>query len=105
MSRAVWQHKYQSDRDVETWNLPELPDGFLTIGGTPVRLYVAIQGHWRGYFVLTRLLWQAADRQAPFALAFAPHSWTPINPQPAPPRPRSVRYTLHIPVHANRGTR
>ena len=96
MSRGVWQHKRLSERRLETWNLPDLPDGFLGVSGA-VRLYVAMEGHWRGYFVLTRLLWSPSDPRAPFSLVFAPDSWVPIEPRPAPPRPRSQRFTLDIP--------
>jgi len=96
MSRGGWRHKRVSERRLETWNLPDLPDGFLAASGF-ARLYVAIEGQWRGYFVITRLLWSPSDPRAPFSLAFAPASWVAIEPLPAPPRPRSQRFTLDIP--------
>lgn len=103
MSKGVWQHKRQSSRPLETWNLPELPADFLDVY-MHSRLYVAIQGCWRGYFVLNRLLWSPSDVRAPFSLAFAPASWTPIDPRSAPPRCRAHRYTLDVPRRPNRRT-
>lgn len=82
---------------METWNLPDLPEDFLD-AAVSARLYVAIRRFWRGYFVLDRLLWNRPDVKAPFTLAFAPDSWTAIDPQPAPPRSRALRYTLQVPV-------
>lgn len=103
MSRWAWLHKSRSDRSLETWNLPELPDGFLA-PGNKTRMYVAIERHWRGYFLLKRLIWTPSDGKAPFCLAFAPSSWTAIDPVPAPPRIRAQRCTLDVPK-SNTGTR
>ena len=95
MSSAAWRHKCNSPLGRETWCLPELPDNFIG-GGNPARLYVAIRGYWRGYFIVDQLLWNPADRHAAFSLAFAPSSWNAIDPLPAPPR-HITRFTLNIP--------
>lgn len=96
MSRAVWEHKHESDREVEAWNLPDLPDNFITAQGGD-RLYVAIGGYWRGYFLLKSLCVNLKDRRAPFAISFLPASWTAIPPVPSPKRARGVRFTTEVP--------
>lgn len=94
MSRAVWQHKCDTSVRTQSWNLRQLPDNFLPAGAT-VRLYVAIQGHWRGYFHVHAFQWTPEDRASPFALYFAPGSWVPIEACPAPRRP-PTGYTLDV---------
>ena len=104
MSPAVWRHKRNSPQSWETWSLPQLPEDFLRVA-VPAPLYVAIQRTWRGYFVLSRLLWTPKDPHAPFTLTFAPGSWTPIDPQPAPRRSNALRYTLQVPRHQSKRNR
>jgi hypothetical protein len=98
MSSSVWQHKCDTEHSTQAWNLPELPDGFLPPPAAgAARLYVATRGRWRGYFRVHAFQWNPADRACPVALLFAPQSWTPIEPQSAPPRdPRG--YTLDVPL-------
>lgn len=62
---------------VATWNTRRLPTR-LTPGWTN-RLFVAAQGHWRGYFPLSgEVFWNPRDAAAPYALIFDPRRWTPI---------------------------
>jgi hypothetical protein len=96
MSRAVWQHKCDGSVRTQSWNLMHLPDDFLPSGGT-VRLYVAMQGHWRGYFQVHAFQWTPEDHAGPFALFFAPGSWMPIDACPAPRR-LPTGYTLDVPA-------
>ena len=96
MSRAVWQHKHEGPERQQAWNLPQLPDGFLPAAGD-ARLYVAIRGHWRGYFRIHAFQWTPTDRACPFALIFAPGTWTPVEPTLAPQR-TPCGYTLDVPV-------
>jgi hypothetical protein len=95
MSAAVWRHKREERGGRQAWNLSGCPEGVL---GSPagVRLYVATEGHWRGYFVLDTLQWNPHDRRYPVTVSFAPRSWTVIDPRPAGPRPR-CGYTTEVP--------
>jgi hypothetical protein len=96
MSRAVWQHKREDAPRRQAWNLPQLPDGFLPPTGA-ARLYVAIRGHWRGYFRIQAFHWTPTDRACPFALLFAPDTWTPVAATPAPQR-TPCGFTLDVPA-------
>ena len=96
MSRTVWQHKREGTDRSQVWNLRRLP-AELTGRKTTVRLYVAIRGCWRGYFLFHAFLFNPSDSDCPFALVFDPGSWTPIPPTPAPPQHRRFDYTLNVP--------
>lgn len=98
MSRGVLEHKRQNDVAVQVWNLRRLPNGFAEtfVAG---RLFVAVAGHWRGFFRLAApILYNAADPLCPYALSFHPNSWTAVFPQQAPPRNRRTGYTLDLPT-------
>ena len=95
LSRGVWQHKCEEGCRTQAWNLPQLPDNFVLRHGQ-VRLYVAIRGYWRGYFVVKAFSWNIADRSCPYVLLFDPASWTAILPVRAPAR-RGARYTVDVP--------
>ena len=98
MSRGVLEHKRHNDVAVQVWNLRRLPDGFAEafVAG---RLFVAVAGHWRGFFRLKApILCNADDPACPYALAFDPNSWTAIFPQRAPTRDRRTGYTLDLPT-------
>jgi len=70
-------------RAVATWNTRRLPTR-LTPGWTN-RLFVATQGHWRGYFPLSGdVFWNPRDVAAPYALIVDPRRWRPIGPTPCP---------------------
>ena len=97
MSRGVLEHKRQDDVAVQVWNLRRLPDGFATASGAG-RLFVAVEGHWRGFFRLSpNIMRNEADSACPYTLAFDPKSWTPIPPERAPQCDRQSGYTLAPP--------
>lgn len=97
MSRGVLEHKRQNDVAVQVWNLRRLPDGFAET--TAGRLFVAVDGHWRGFFSLSpRIMRNEADPACPYTLPFDPNSWTPIHPQRSPPRNLQTGYTLDMPI-------
>ena len=82
---------------VQVWNVGPLPDAFGR-GRPPRRLFVAVRGQWRGFFVLSgQVLFNAQDSACPYTLIFDPRTWTPITPQPAPPRTHGPSYTLDVP--------
>jgi hypothetical protein len=98
MSRGVLEHKREvTDTRGQVWNVGVLPDKFAR-GEGPNLLFVAVDRYWRGFFVLTpEVLCNARDQGRPYTLIFAPESWTPIEPLPAPHRSRGKGYTLQVP--------
>jgi len=107
MSSEVLAHK-QGDEPgrVQVWNVGPLPDAF-GCGNPPRCLFVAVRGQWRGFFVLNgQVLFNAQDSPRPYTLIFDPRTWTPITPQPAPPRTHGPGYTLDVPqLHGKRKAR
>lgn len=98
MSRGVLEHKRRDDVAVHVWNLRRLPDGFANVPGTG-RLFVAVDGHWRGFFRLSpQIIRNESDPTCPYTLAFDPRSWTTILPARAPHRDRHAGYTLDTPT-------
>jgi hypothetical protein len=86
MSPAVFEHKLECAHDGKspeaTWNTRRVPKE-LTPGWTN-RLFVAVNGHWRGYFLLSgEVLWNPDD-DVPCSLIFDTRRWTPIELVPAP---------------------
>ena len=70
-------------RAVATWSTRRLPTR-LTPGWTN-RLFVGVQGRWRGYFPLSgEVFWNPRDAAAPYALIFDPRRWTPIGAAACP---------------------
>jgi len=51
MSRGVLAHKFSTEHEVLAWNMKELPDQ-LGQPPEPHRLFIAVEGSWRGFFVL-----------------------------------------------------
>ena len=52
MSRGVLAHKRDAgEHDIQVWNMKALPDE-LSRSPEPHRLFVAVDGNWRGFFVL-----------------------------------------------------
>ena len=97
MAWEVLDHKRHNDHAVQVWNLRHLPDGFVQGVGAG-RLFVAVDGHWRGFFRLRRrIMRNEADWACPYTLSFDPQSWTAIPPQSAPSRNRRTGYTLDLP--------
>jgi len=85
MPAEVLAHKLQARHDAnpeQVWNLSRWPSRLRDPG--PHRLFVAAEGAWRGYFVISReALYNPRDPSAPFGLLFETRSWTPIPPAPA----------------------
>jgi hypothetical protein len=84
MPAEVLEHKLQAAQEVnseQAWNLSRWPTGFSQEGEH--RLFVAVNGAWRGYFTLSReALFSPNDPSVPFTLLFDTRSWTPIHPVP-----------------------
>jgi len=98
MSRGVLQHKRDTDCATQVWNLHQLPEGFIEAPG-PHRLFVAVDGHWRGFFrLLPPVMQNDQDRTARFTLAFDPITWIPVLPESAPPRERDQGFTVTVPT-------
>jgi len=98
MSKSVLDHKREIDgARRQAWNVGLLPDNYGRDKG-PNRLYVSVDGYWRGFFVLaTDLLCNVNDRKRPYTLLFDPSTWTPIEPVPSVRRTRGSGYTLDVP--------
>lgn len=63
----------------QAWNLSRWPRRFSEEGEH--RLFVAVNGAWRGYFTLSdEALYSPNDASVPFTLLFDTCSWTPIEP-------------------------
>ena len=99
MSRGVLAHKRDaSEHDIQAWNMKALPDE-LSRSPDPHRLFVAVDRQWRGFFVLQPWVHRnPLDKASPWTLVFDANTWTAVTPQPAPPRDRTVGYTLDVPV-------
>ena len=96
MSKETLTHKRASEVAVQVWNLPHLPNGFAD--ADPGRLFVAVDGHWRGFFrLMPGTLHNDKDRECPCAVVFDPASWTPVLPEKAPHETRRTGYTLEVP--------
>ena len=98
MSRGVLAHKRDAgEHDIQVWNMKALPDE-LSRSPEPHRLFVAVDGHWRGFFMLQPWVQRnPRDPTQPWALVFDANTWTTVEPQPAPPRNRTAGYTLDVP--------
>ena len=65
----------------ETWQLSRLPQNLSPEGGN--RLYVAVDGAWRGYFALQdEILYCPEDARAPYSLIFDTRTWVDIRAIP-----------------------
>ncbi len=85
MSATVLSHKLEAaeeGRGEAAWNVRWVPAGLGSKGAVD-RLFVASEGAWRGYFVLSEsALYTPEDEAAPWTLLFDARSWTPIEPVP-----------------------
>ena len=99
MSRGVLAHKRDAnEHDIQAWNMKALPDE-MSHSPAPHRLFVAVDGHWRGFFVLQPWVQRnPRDHTQPWALVFDANTWTPVKPHPAPSRDRALGYTLDVPA-------
>ena len=97
MSRGVLAHKRDTADALQAWNLKELPDE-LSHPPEPHRLFIAVDGYWRGFFVLEPWVSRnPTDTVRPWTLLFNPTTWTEIPRQRAPQRDRKLGYTLDVP--------
>jgi hypothetical protein len=99
MSPAVFEDKLDHADDGKnpeaTWNTRRLPTRLEP--GWNNRLFVAVNGSWRGWFPLSgEVLWNPDDQKAPYALIFDTRRWTPIARIPAP-RFRGWTYSVPKP--------
>jgi hypothetical protein len=94
MSAEVLEHKLEAQNErnpEEAWNVRSVPKG-LGKAGQVDRFFVASNGVWCGYFVLTSdVLWSPEDTRAPWTLLFDTKTWTPIEPVPVK-RFRGIRH-------------
>jgi hypothetical protein len=100
MSRAVLDHKRDTEFATQVWNLRDLPEGFVGAAG-PHRLFVAVDGHWRGYFpLLPGVMQNDADPGAPFTLAFDPRTWCGRQSwrNEPPTQERDKAFTVSVPA-------
>ena len=95
MSRTVLREKLKlkSERNPEAaWNLRRWPQGF---GEGENRLFVALDGMWRGYFKLSPdALYNPDDEAVPYTILFDTRTWTPI---PSTPVKRFRGFTYQVP--------
>ena len=80
MRAEVLEHKLEArpeSNPEQAWNLFRWP-GRLSQEGVH-RLFVAVNGAWRGYFTLSPdALYSPDDLRAPYTLLFDSRTWTPI---------------------------
>jgi hypothetical protein len=98
MSGAVFSHKLQARRErnpEEAWNLSKWPNGLSDPGQH--RMFVAVDGFWRGYFVLSKDgLFNPKDPKTPYTLLFDTRTWTPIDRIPVQ---RFRGFTYNVPLN------
>ena len=104
MSSGVLAHKREVDYQTQTWNLRELPEEFSRSSG-PYRMFVAVDGYWRGFFVLKQIGCNMQDKTSPWTVAFDPRTWTPVAASRAPQRDRRLCYSLDVPTVSSDGER
>jgi len=98
MSRGVLAHKRDGEHRTETWNLRCVPQGLSERHQRLYRLFVAVEGHWRGFFrPLPGVMRNDLDPACPYTLVFDPRSWTGILPERAPLRRRGQAFTVDVP--------
>jgi len=106
MSVEVLEDKLQARQENNTeqaWNLSRWPKRFTA--EDEHRLFVAVNGAWRGYFTLSHeALFNPNDQSVPYTLLFDTCSWIPIDPVPVKrfrgftynvPRPSATDSALH----------
>ena len=106
MSRGVLAHKRETDHDLQAWNLKELPDEF-SHSPEPHRLYIAVDGYWRGFFILKPWVNRnSIDKRKPWTIVFDPKTWTEVPRESAPRKDTTIGYTLEVPkARLKRGTK
>ena len=97
MSREVLAHKRDGEHRTEAWNLRCAPPGLSEFHGAH-RLFVAVEGHWRGFFrLLPGVMRNDQDPACPYTLVFDPRSWTGMLPERAPPYRHGQAFTRDVP--------
>jgi len=83
MRAEVFEEKLRAQEQAnseQVWNLSRWPKGLSEDGEN--RLFVAVRGAWRGYFILSReAMINSADSTA-YSLLFDTRTWTPFPPFP-----------------------
>jgi hypothetical protein len=83
MAAATLEHKLEAQDEPnpeQTWNLSRWPTRLT--GDETNRLFVAVNGKWRGYFILQdEVLFNPSD-SARYTLIFDTRTWTCIPPTP-----------------------
>jgi hypothetical protein len=81
MRAEVFEEKlraHDEGKNEQVWNLSQWPGGFSEEGEN--RLFVAVKGAWRGYFMLSHeAMYNPRDSTA-YRLLFDTRTWTPIPP-------------------------
>jgi hypothetical protein len=84
MNPAVLKHKlsHRNERNTRaTWSLRRWPKGFVE--GEVNRMFVASQGEWKGYFILSdEAIMDEISPEATYSFLFDTRTWTPISPTP-----------------------
>lgn len=81
MSRQTLAHKLEARHEKnpeQAWNLSKWPTQFSNPGEN--RLFVAVEGKWRGYFRLSKDALYNPNDTTPYTLLFDTRSWTTIPP-------------------------
>ena len=99
-SLVTLEHKLEQMEDGKgreaTWNMGRVPKE-LGKGEGKDRLFFAVDGCWRGYFILAKdILYNPEDEKKPYSLIFDVTTWTEIPPAPVE-RFRGFRYLEGIP--------
>jgi hypothetical protein len=68
----------QEKNSEQVWNLSRWPRGFSEGGEN--RLFVAVKGAWRGYFVLSDEAMINSRDSTAYSLLFDTRTWTPVPP-------------------------
>ena len=77
------------------WNLSRWPQGFSHDSKQENRLFVACDGYWRGYFLISHeMLYLPEDEKTPYVMLFDTRTWTTI---PNLPIKRFRGFTYKVP--------
>ena len=81
MSKQTLAHKLEARHEKnpeQAWNLSKWPTQFSDPGEN--RLFVAVEGKWRGYFKLSKDALYNPNDTTPYTLLFDTRTWTTIPP-------------------------
>jgi len=81
MSKQTLAHKLEARHEKnpeQAWNLSKWPTQFSEPGEN--RLFVAVEGKWRGYFKLSKDALYNPNDTTPYTLLFDTRTWTTIPP-------------------------